>query len=68
MSKTCPSCGYDNPDTANFCTRCGASLGNAGVQWPTNYTLNQPVQAYPTVPPTRHSAPATITKIHSSRR
>ncbi|PSO05716.1 hypothetical protein B9Q04_18740 [Candidatus Marsarchaeota G2 archaeon BE_D] len=51
MSKTCPSCGYDNPDTANFCTRCGASLGNAGVQWPTNYTLNQPVQAYPTVPP-----------------
>lgn len=25
----CPKCGYDNPDTANFCIHCGASLKDA---------------------------------------
>lgn len=25
----CPNCGYENPDTANFCVHCGTSLKNA---------------------------------------
>lgn len=26
---TCPSCGYENPETARFCTNCGRALGEA---------------------------------------
>jgi hypothetical protein len=52
MSQTCPSCGYQNPDTARFCTRCGASLRDSGVQQTKGYVPIQPqVQGYPSPPP-----------------
>jgi|SRR5579875_8152 len=42
MTETCPNCGYQNPDAARFCTRCGAPLKGIGVQQTTGYLPPQP--------------------------
>jgi pSer/pThr/pTyr-binding forkhead associated (FHA) protein len=30
MARNCPECGFQNADGANFCQRCGASIGPEG--------------------------------------
>jgi uncharacterized BrkB/YihY/UPF0761 family membrane protein len=56
MSLTCPSCGYQNPDTVCFCTRCGASLRDSGVKQTTGYVPIQPqVQGCPSPQPTAYT-------------
>ena len=32
MAKFCPNCGEKVADNSNFCTKCGANLGNANVE------------------------------------
>lgn len=65
MSQTCPSCGYQNPDGARFCTRCGASLKDMGAQQNTGYAPVPPqAQGYtpPPPPPTGIPQPTAYTQ------
>ena len=45
MVKVCKACGYQNPDYASYCIRCGAPLENI-TQQQTQYPYQQPPQ-YP---------------------
>ncbi len=48
----CPNCGSENPDQANFCTRCGHQLKETvDPQVPQQYQPPQPPQPYQQVPP-----------------
>jgi len=45
MVKVCKACGYQNPDYASYCIRCGTPLENI-TQQQTQYPYQQPLQ-YP---------------------
>ncbi|MEJ2769781.1 MULTISPECIES: zinc ribbon domain-containing protein [unclassified Stygiolobus] len=49
MVKVCKACGYQNPDNAIYCIRCGAPLENIAQQQ-TQYPYQQPLQ-YPNPTP-----------------
>ncbi|QPJ62636.1 MAG: zinc-ribbon domain-containing protein [Candidatus Nitronauta litoralis] len=43
----CPSCGSENSDQANFCTKCGNQINpDADPQVPQQYQQPQPPQHY----------------------
>ena len=52
MVKVCKACGYQNPDYAIYCIRCGAPLENI-TQQQTQYPYQQPPQ-YPIPTPAGH--------------
>ncbi|MCA9483330.1 MAG: zinc-ribbon domain-containing protein [Nitrospina sp.] len=48
----CPNCGSENPDQANFCTKCGNQINpNAEGQVPQQYQQQPPPQYYQQPPP-----------------
>ena len=49
MVKVCKVCGYQNPDDARYCIRCGTPLENI-IQQQTQYPYQQPLQ-YPVPTP-----------------
>ena len=45
MTRFCTQCGQAVPDNCNFCTKCGAQLGNGQPQYQFNFNPNpQPQQ------------------------
>ena len=45
MARFCTQCGQSVPDNCNFCTKCGAQLGNGQPQYQFNFNPNpQPQQ------------------------
>jgi len=56
MVKVCKVCGYQNPDDARYCIRCGTPLENITQQQQTQYPYQQPLQ-YP-VPQYPNPTPA----------